>query len=329
VGSFPTSTGHNYYGNNYIDDQSPQGGTGVFWYYDGLRSDTLEYNTIITSSTRPLLNVVSGGSINGLVSRHNTYVTGGPIAIDLALGNTVNSPRFSSDIFYCRAANGSGAENLRLPSGVRLDSAGVIFSPLGTAARAISYAGTDGAPGSGGNYGLPLLTTWGSPRFVDSTATSFNGHLGTLSAAVSTSLLDGFAGAYAAGTGLDITPPSTINDLHTSLPTASSLQVGWTAPGDDGTSGTATLYDLRWSLAPITLLNFGSATPVATQPVPAAAGTAQSYNMTGLTQGTTYYFALRTRDDAGNWSLVSNSPSGATTSDTIPPAAVQDLTPGP
>jgi hypothetical protein len=328
-GSFPATTGNNYFGNNTIDDAIPQGGTGIFWYYNGLRSDTLEYNTIVTSSTRPCLLVTNNNEINALVSRHNTYVTSGPMAVDLSLSPASNSPRLSSDIFYCRAANASGSENVKLASGVRVDSAGVFYSPAGTAAHAIAYAGADGAPGSGGNYGLPGMTVWGSPRFVDSTSTSFNGHLGSPTAAVSTSLVDGFAGAYGAGGSSDVTAPATITDLHTVLPTVSSLGVSWTAPGDDGMIGTAVLYDLRWSNAPITAANFASAAAALPQPVPAVAGTVQTYVVSGLAQATTYYFAIRTRDDAGNWSAVSSAASGLTLADTIPPAAVQDLTPGP
>ncbi|MFC0335641.1 hypothetical protein ACFOLF_21400 [Paenibacillus sepulcri] len=36
----------------------------------------------------------------------------------------------------------------------------------------------------------------------------------------------------------------------------------WTAPGDDGTTGTAASYDIRVSTAPITDANFASTIPV-------------------------------------------------------------------
>ncbi len=328
-GSFPATTGHNYYGNNYIDVRSPQSGTGIFWYYDGCRQDTVEYNTFITSSTRPCLLVANGTQVNGLVSRHNTYVTAGPTAIDCASASAVNSPRLSSDIFYCRAANGPGAENVRLPAGMRVDSAGVFFSPAGSAGRAISYAGSAGAPGGGGNYGTPGMAVWGSPQFVDSTYATFDGRVASGGAAVSTSFVDGFAGAYPVGTGSDVTPPATVNDLRTGQSTPNSITVEWTAPGDDGVLGIASLYDLRWSTAPITTSNFGSATPVQPQPVPATPGTPQTYSVAGLAEATTYYFAIRTRDDGGNWSDISPSASGATLADTVPPSAIQDLSASP
>ena len=87
---------------------------------------------------------------------------------------------------------------------------------------------------------------------------------------------------------------------------ADSLTLRWTATGDDGAAGTAALYDLRMSDAAITATNWDEATAVAGVPVPAASGTTQSCVVRGLTPGATYYFALRVRDDAGNWSEVSN-----------------------
>lgn len=87
---------------------------------------------------------------------------------------------------------------------------------------------------------------------------------------------------------------------------ADSLTLRWTATGDDGAVGTAALYDLRVSGAAITAANWDEATAVAGVPVPAASGTTQSCVVRGLTPGATYFFALRVRDDAGNWSEVSN-----------------------
>jgi hypothetical protein len=85
-----------------------------------------------------------------------------------------------------------------------------------------------------------------------------------------------------------------------------TVTVTWTAPGDDAGYGTATQYELRYSEEPINSSNFGDATPVSGMPVPRAAGQRQSVVVRGLTYGTTYYFAIRTRDDEGNWSGLSN-----------------------
>lgn len=106
---------------------------------------------------------------------------------------------------------------------------------------------------------------------------------------------------------------------------ADSVRLVWTAPGDDGNVGTATTYDLRMSLSPITLANWSSATPLAGLPNPTAAGTSQNYEVRGLTRGTTYYFAIRTADDASNWSGLSNVLRWDWIIDTAPPAAPSNL----
>jgi hypothetical protein len=100
-----------------------------------------------------------------------------------------------------------------------------------------------------------------------------------------------------------------------------SVRLAWTAPGDDGTVGTASAYDLRVSDSPIDAGNWALATPVTGLPAPSAAGTRETFTVTGLTSGTVYYFALRTSDDAGNWSGISNVLRWDWVVDTAPPAA--------
>lgn len=87
---------------------------------------------------------------------------------------------------------------------------------------------------------------------------------------------------------------------------AVSVTLQWTATGDDSTRGRATSYDLRRSSVPITELNFNTATQITGLPAPQAAGAVESYVVSGLTSGVQYYFALRTKDDAGNVSKISN-----------------------
>lgn len=85
-----------------------------------------------------------------------------------------------------------------------------------------------------------------------------------------------------------------------------SMVVTWTAEGDDGSIGAATAYDLRFSESPINASNFEAATAVPQVPAPGASGTRQRVTVRGLTRGTTYYLAIRSVDDAGNWSGISN-----------------------
>ena len=107
--------------------------------------------------------------------------------------------------------------------------------------------------------------------------------------------------------------------------TETSITLTWTAPGDDSLTGQATRYDLRRSLAAIsTLADFQAATPVSGVSSPAPAGSTESAVAAGLTPNTTYWFALRTVDEAGNWSGLSNIVSGSTlpSSDATRPAPV-------
>jgi len=89
--------------------------------------------------------------------------------------------------------------------------------------------------------------------------------------------------------------------------TETSVTLAWTAPGDDSLSGQATRYHIRWSRSPISSLSdFATATPVTGTPLPVMAGGTQSTTVTGLTPSTAYWFALRTEDESGNLSALSN-----------------------
>jgi len=110
----------------------------------------------------------------------------------------------------------------------------------------------------------------------------------------------------------DRTPPAAITDLATSEPTLSSIKLTWTAPGDDGHVGTADEYDIRYSTSMITDANWGSATQCTGEPAPSVAGSGETFTVRGLASGTTYYFAIKTRDEVPNWSPLSNIVSGRT-----------------
>jgi hypothetical protein len=101
----------------------------------------------------------------------------------------------------------------------------------------------------------------------------------------------------------DVTPPEVV-DLNGTRGKTKAV-ITWTAPGDDGATGTAAEYDLRRSTSMITDCNFALATRCTTG-TPQSAGSEECASITGLTACQTYYYALRTRDDAGNWSPISN-----------------------
>ena len=110
----------------------------------------------------------------------------------------------------------------------------------------------------------------------------------------------------------DLTPPAAVTNLSTSNFASSSITLTWTSSGDDGDTGTASEYDIRYSTSQITETSWSSTTQVTNEPTPQEAGNTEIFTVTGLSPETTYYFALKTADEVSNWSTISNSPSGTT-----------------
>ena len=99
----------------------------------------------------------------------------------------------------------------------------------------------------------------------------------------------------------------------------------WTAPGDDGPNGTASIYDIRYFTDTLDLINWATATQVTGEPIPKVSGAAESFNTTlPLLEGVTYFFAIRTSDETGNWSGLSNNVT-STFSDTSAPGVIIDF----
>ncbi len=126
----------------------------------------------------------------------------------------------------------------------------------------------------------------------------------------------------------DTTAPAAIANLTGAVRTQTTITLSWTAPGDDASTGVAAQYDVRYSLSPIDAGNFLSAVALPGAPTPAVAGTTQTLLVAGLTAATSYYFAIKTADEAGNWSAISNVLNRSTASplaDTTVPADTVDL----
>ena len=119
----------------------------------------------------------------------------------------------------------------------------------------------------------------------------------------------------------DTDPPDAVNDLAAVNPGSNTMGLTWTAPGDDGSTGTATFYQVRYSTSPIDDMNFGAATRAGNEPNPLPAGSMQSMEVRGLAADTYYYFAVEAFDEWGNAAPVSNL---ATETTLRPPTAAVD-----
>jgi hypothetical protein len=108
---------------------------------------------------------------------------------------------------------------------------------------------------------------------------------------------------------VDTTPPSAVTDLQVAAYDVGRATVTWTAPGDDGTTGTASEYRIAFDAAPITEGTWPDCTALFAPPAPATAGTAQSAQIVEP-PFPDLYVALASVDDAGNWSPLSNVAHG-------------------
>ena len=109
---------------------------------------------------------------------------------------------------------------------------------------------------------------------------------------------------------------------------AATVTLRWTAPGDDGSVGTAAQYDVRYSTSNITNANYNNATQATGESAPKASGQAEQFTISNLQANTTYYFAIKSADESSNWSGLSNVVS-VTTGDETPPAPIADLSATP
>lgn len=119
-------------------------------------------------------------------------------------------------------------------------------------------------------------------------------------------------GGGESGSGGDTTAPAAVANLLVDAVTDTAATLKWTAPGDDNNSGTASQYDIRYSLERITEENWAAAASINNEPAPQLVGAAQSVIVSNLIPSTQYYFALKTADEKPNWSLLSNVASAFT-----------------
>jgi hypothetical protein len=101
------------------------------------------------------------------------------------------------------------------------------------------------------------------------------------------------------------------------VPPVETRTLAWTAPGDDGSHGQASLFDIRyftqtklaekgWTPEQAWADHFDEAKPLSREPFPDPAGAAERWFLPRLDVSETYYFVLLTKDEVGNASRLSN-----------------------
>jgi hypothetical protein len=132
----------------------------------------------------------------------------------------------------------------------------------------------------------------------------------------------------------DTTPPGSVSDLGISPESQRPNAIGltWTGPPDDATNpgvGQAASYDIRYSMLPIVdgspglgqvdwndttctdpFMPVDCVVEATGEPNPNPAGELQVFAVAGLVPNTIYYFALKSTDDTGNVSAMSNLAGG-------------------
>lgn len=103
--------------------------------------------------------------------------------------------------------------------------------------------------------------------------------------------------------------PNFVTDLRVTDSTTVSIKLKWTAPVDH--DGRATLYDIRYSTSLAEIQSWTTATLAAQRPAQMS-GNTETYTVEGLSSNTLYYFALKSKDDDGRWSKLSNVASAST-----------------
>ncbi len=125
----------------------------------------------------------------------------------------------------------------------------------------------------------------------------------------------------------DTVAPDPVNDLEVDSVSAIEATLHWTSTGDDHLSGLAHAYDIRYNTDTITELNWLTSAVAMNVPAPQIAGSRQTMTIGGLTGNTSYYFAIKSLDEASNKSDLSNVAFATTAApDTISPAKINDLT---
>src|SRR5262245_35284127 len=179
------------------------------------------------------------------------------------------------------------------------------FSNFGATTVDLAAPGVDVYSTVPGGYAIYSGTSMAAPH-VSGVLALILGRFPTMSAAEAKAVLlsnvdvlpslagkvatSGRLNAYWSVADPDSIAPGVVSSLQAVEPNGTRVTLRWIATGDDGPNSTANRYEVRYSTAPITEANFGSAVLATGAPNPAVAGSHEEMRITGLDFLTTYYF---------------------------------------
>lgn len=270
--------------------------------------ENLEPNTTYYFALKSADEIPNWSDISNVISRTTLEETTAPSAI---ANLTLNNATLSSIILHWTAPGDDGASGQASEYDIRYSTSLINAANWDAAAQVA-------------NETAPKQTGFAESFIVDGLASGTIYYF-AIKTADDVPNWSGISNVPSLATESESTAPSVIAGLTVDNITGNSARLNWAAPGDDGNSGTAALYDIRYSTAPLSNeTDWNNATQAAGEPTPLVAGTAQSFTVTGLDIETVYYFAIKTADEVPNWSGMSNVVN-STTADDVPPAAVDDL----
>jgi parallel beta-helix repeat protein len=280
-------------------------GNGGIWFADVMGANLIDHCTFFgTSSAASLLEQINWGNKGrwgtGATLRITNNIFYAPATTGSSTGMTINQ-------FQSAANRTSLYSDNNLFAVYRGTGKDIKFKTNCTQYGGGCTATLESGVPSGqwftqtGNDGLSVH---GSPKFTDSTFATFDPTPGAGSAAINLGENGTTAGAIQVL--VDATAPAAIADLHALSMSSSGTEIRWTAPGDSVNTGTAQAYYIKYATTAIT--NDATYNSAALGAVLACqvAGSTETFVLNLPSHSTTYWIAIKTVDEAGNYSALSN-----------------------
>jgi hypothetical protein len=159
------------------------------------------------------------------------------------------------------------------------------------------------------SYTSATMTAILDPASALQPAATYEARLGSaITDLAGNGLVGGYTWTFMTSAAPDVTPPAGVSDLAVVDQDGTSLDIAWSAVGDDGLTGTPALYRIRYGTN--MSATWDQLTSESTVSATLASGGQESATIGSLAQGTCYLLLVRAYDESGNEGPVSNSVTG-------------------